>query len=117
MLLSGSPLANGSHYHLAQNRGVTRMLEGTILNKPVNVPVHDCLSSCWNQALSVVWHAVCNAHIIRELTHGEKRDPEAAWALLMRDLLLRANEACTTARSRNKAKFTAVQAEGHQKEV
>ena len=55
------------------------------------------------EPLSTAWHAVCNAHIIRELPHGEKRDPEAAWALLMRDLLLRANEACTTARSRNKA--------------
>ena len=91
------------HYHLARNRGATGMFEGNILNKPVNVLVHDCLSSYWNEALSVKWHAVCNAHIIRELANVVKLDPRAVWALLMIDLLLRANEACKTARSRNKA--------------
>ena len=94
--------ARAALYHLAWNRGVRGMLEGNVLNKPVNVLVHDCLSSYWNEALSVKLHAVCNAHIIRDLASVLKLDPEAVWALRMIDLLLRANEACKRARSRNK---------------
>ena len=48
-------------------------------------------------------HAVCNAHIIRELEDVVKLDPRAHWALLMIDMLLSANNACKNARSRGKS--------------
>ncbi len=76
------------------------MLEGNILNNPVNVLVHDCWAPYWNPALDVGEHAVCNAHIIRELENVVKLAPGAHWALLMTDMLLRANNACKNARDR-----------------
>ena len=95
-----SPTA--AHYHLSEHRGVKGMLEGNILNNPVNVLVHDCWAPYWNPALDVGEHAVCNAHIIRELENVVKLAPGAHWALLMTDMLLRANNACKNARDRGK---------------
>ena len=95
-----SPTA--AHYHLSAYRGVKGMLEGNILNNPANMLVHDCGAPYWNPALDVGEHAVCNAHIIRELENVVKLAPGAHWALLMIDMLLRGNNACKKARDRGK---------------
>lgn len=91
------------HYHVSQQRGVKGMLDGNVLSNPVNILVHDCWASYWHPSLSVKRHAVCNAHLIRDLDDVTTLDPGAHWAALMIDLLLRTNKACKAARARNKA--------------
>ena len=49
--------------------------------------VHDCLSSYW-QHPGTLLHAICNAHLLRELTGVEENHPTLTWAKKFKQLLL-----------------------------
>jgi len=50
------------------------------------IAVHDCWRSYWSYTLSE--HAVCCAHLLRELTGISENHPEQAWSEKMKKLLL-----------------------------
>ncbi len=67
-------------------RGYEGMESSGILPEYTGIAVHDCWSSYWKY--DDVTHAVCCAHLLRELTGIKENYPEQAWASKMIDLLL-----------------------------
>ena len=76
-------------------RGLAAIDEHGILAKRTGVLVHDCWAPYWRLEDSV--HALCNAHLLRELLYV-KESTGQAWPQTMSDLLLNANKLCTAAR-------------------
>ena len=50
------------------------------------IAMHDCWASYWNYP--DIQHAVCCAHLLRELTGIDENHPEQKWASAFIDLLL-----------------------------
>jgi transposase len=72
-----------THYHVAQARGLKGMLAGGILEFFKGVLVHDC----WVGYFKLnVEHALCNAHLLRELTRVIETTGQA-WADELKVLL------------------------------
>lgn len=91
-----------THYHLDDKRGRVAMDAAGVLPAFTGVAVHDC----WAAYFGYVHldHAVCNAHILRELTGWHEGDPDRqAWAKDMIDLLVAANRAVIRARADGRA--------------
>ena len=63
---------------LSEKRGQVGMDEGGILPHFTGIAVHDCWSPYWKY--DGVTHAVCNAHLLRELTGIAEQHPEHTWA-------------------------------------
>ncbi len=84
-------------YGVHARRGMEAIESQGILPKRVAVLVHDCWKPYWQ--LDCV-HALCNAHLLRELTFLLETTDQA-WNKRMIDLLLFANEACKTARQQD----------------
>jgi transposase len=59
--------------------------ENSVLAKFTGVAVHDCWESYFS--FGAIRHAVCNAHLLRELT-GIVENSESRWGLRMKQLLL-----------------------------
>ena len=59
-------------------RGQTGMENNGVLTEFIGIAVHDCWSPYWKYG--GVTHAVCNAHLLRELTGVEQYSPEHKWA-------------------------------------
>jgi transposase len=72
-----------THYHVAQQRGLAGMFKGGILELFKGVLVHDCWKAYFK--LSAV-HALCNAHLLRELTRVFETTKQD-WALRLKTLL------------------------------
>ena len=72
-----------THYHVAVKRGLAGMLKGGILELFKGVLVHDCWKAYFQ--LSAV-HALCNAHLLRELTRVFETTKQT-WALHLKTLL------------------------------
>jgi transposase len=72
-----------------KKRGNEAMNEMGILPGFKGVAVHDCLMSYWTY---MCLHALCNAHLLRELT-GIFENTKQEWARKMIDLLLEMKEA------------------------
>lgn len=72
-----------THYHVAKQRGLVGMLQGGILEFFTGVLVHDCWKAYFQ--LSAV-HALCNAHLLRELTRVFETTGQT-WALKLKSLL------------------------------
>ena len=73
-----------------QKRGKEAMTsEKSVLPKFLGIAVHDCWASYFG--LSQMQHAVCNAHILRELT-GVIENSESKWGEKMKELLLKMYE-------------------------
>lgn len=70
---------------VSKNRGQAGMDEGGILPNFSGTGVHDCWASYWKY--EGVSHAVCNAHILRELTAVEEYSPGHQWASSFKALL------------------------------
>ena len=68
-------------------RGYEGMASSDILPHYQGIAVHDCWASYWKYSL--VTHAVCCAHLLRELTSVIENHPEQLWAQQMIDLLLK----------------------------
>lgn len=72
-----------THYHVAKQRGLKGLLAGGILEFFKGVLVHDCWIAYFQ--LSAV-HALCNAHLLRELTRVFETTKQT-WALHLKTLL------------------------------
>ncbi|WP_077273573.1 IS66 family transposase [Acidithiobacillus thiooxidans] len=89
-------------YGVHARRGMEAIAAQGILPKRIAVLVHDCWKPYWQ--LDCV-HALCNAHLLRELTFLlETTDQE--WNQRMIDLLLTANDTCKEARQRGEQELT-----------
>ena len=86
-------------FSLSDKRGAEGMLEAGILPGFKGVVVHDCWASYWNKdlGLSQNQHALCHAHIIRELLKAQELFPEQRWIADLIELELRIGAACKAA--------------------
>ena len=71
---------------ISEKRGQAGMEEGGILPYFSGIAVHDCWNPYWKY--DGITHAVCNAHILRELTAIEEMSPTHTWATEMKRFLL-----------------------------
>ena len=69
-----------------QKRGSEGMEDNGVLSLFKGVAVHDCWNSYW--FFEDVLHAVCGAHLLRELNGVIDNNPEHTWAVKCKDLLL-----------------------------
>jgi transposase len=89
-------------YGVHARRGMEAIAAQGILPKRIAVLVHDCWKPYWQ--LDCV-HALCNAHLLRELTFLLETTDQA-WNQRMIDLLLTANDTCREARQRGAKALT-----------
>ena len=76
-----------THLHLSRFRGEYGAREGGVIQFFKGTAVHDCFRSYWRFD-NIGKHAVCGAHLLRELTAIEDTVPEHTWARTMREFLL-----------------------------
>ena len=67
-------------------RGQEGMDAGGVLPWFLGIAVHDCWSPYWKYQL--ILHALCCAHLLRELVAAQERHPEQKWATEFLKLLL-----------------------------
>ena len=75
-----------THLSISKKRGKEGMDEAKILPFYHGITVHDCWSSYWKY--ENLAHAVCSAHLLRELNGVEQNHPEQTWATEFKKLLL-----------------------------
>jgi transposase len=92
-------VSNPSHtwYGVHEKRGMAAIEAHGILATRTGVLVHDCLASYWRLDGSV--HALCNAHLLRELLYVKETTGQS-WAQDMSDFLLNANKLCAAGREK-----------------
>ena len=81
--------ASNSEYtylDISPRRGTAGMEQCGVLPEFKGIAMHDCWASYWNYP--DIRHAVCCAHLLRELTGIEENHPEQKWASAFKDLLL-----------------------------
>ncbi len=71
---------------ISTKRGKIGMDEADVLPHYHGIIVHDCWSSYW--LYEDLTHAICCAHLLRELTGIEENYPEQTWAKEFKNLLL-----------------------------
>lgn len=69
-----------------RKRGQTGMEAAGILPNYRGIIVHDCWGSYWKFTDCI--HAICCAHLLRELNGVEENHPEQTWATKFKELLL-----------------------------
>jgi transposase len=79
-----------------EKSGVIAEYEGTL--------VHDCLQPYFNYDLCT--HALCNAHILRELKSIIQNDSEQTWCKSMTELLIEMKDVKTSYQESNKAELS-----------
>lgn len=72
---------------LSKKRGKEGIDAGGVLPKFVGIVVHDCWASYWKY--KQILHALCCAHLLRELTGVEENYPDQMWAPAFKKLLLK----------------------------
>lgn len=82
--------AQYTYLTVEDKRGHEGMTSSGILSHFKGIAVHDCWASYWKY--DAVTHAVCCAHLLRELTGVVENHPEQVWATEMLELLLRMKE-------------------------
>jgi transposase len=85
--------------HLHPSRGRVAVDEFGILPAFTGVAVHDALSVYDARAYPSAVHALCGAHLIRELTAADEAHPGQKWPTQARDALLALNTAAHRART------------------
>ena len=80
--------SNGEYTYLdiSPKRGTAGMEQCGVLSEFKGIAMHDCRASYWNYP--DIQHAVCCAHLLRELTGIDENHPEQKWASAFIDLLL-----------------------------
>lgn len=73
-----------------QKRGIDGMIAANILPNYTGVAVHDCWKPYWN--FPNITHAICNVHLLRELTGVMENHPEQTWAKSFMEMLLAMKE-------------------------
>ncbi len=69
-----------------RKRGWVAMNDAQILPNFQGIAVHDCWASYWKYPNSI--HAICCAHLLRELNGIEENHPEQTWVKEFRTLLI-----------------------------
>ena len=92
-------------YGAHAKRGMIAIEAHGILRKRIAVLVHDCWGPYWD--IDCV-HALCNAHLLRELIFVHESTGQC-WVQRMMGLLRRANQRCEAARQEDKTALTARQ--------
>ena len=87
---------NASNYKytyldISPKRGFKGMEQCGVLTEFKGIAVHDCWASYWNYP--DIQHAVCCAHLLRELTGISENHPGQKWASAFIDLLLEMKKA------------------------
>jgi transposase len=82
-------------YGLHAKRGMEAITAHGILPNRLGVLVHDCWAPYWK--LDDAKHALCNAHLLRELLYVKELTGHQ-WPQAMTDFLLSANQLCWAAR-------------------
>lgn len=77
---------NYTYLYLNRKRGTQAMDEGGVLTMFGGIAVHDCWKPYWHY--DSILHAICNAHVLRELIGVIENHPEQKWAPAFRKLLL-----------------------------
>lgn len=85
-------------YGVHARRGMEAIEAHGILPKRLGVLVHDCWAPYWQ--LDCV-HALCNAHLLRELVYVKEITAQD-WPQQLIDLLLNTNKICDAARQQNR---------------
>ena len=75
-----------TYLDISPKRGTAGMEQCGVLPEFKGIAMHDCWASYWNYP--DVQHAVCCAHLLRELTGIDENHPEQKWASAFIDLLL-----------------------------
>lgn len=84
-------------------RGHEGMTEMGILPEFSGVAIHDCWGSYWKFPVS---HAICCAHLLRELNGVIENHPQQTWAKSFKDLLLRMKKLKEKAISKGKTELS-----------
>ena len=74
-----------TYLYLHEKRGHKAMDAGGVLPVFAGTAVHDCWRSYWHYGTV---HAVCCAHLLRELKGIQENNPQQTWALAFSELLL-----------------------------
>ena len=84
-------------YGVHAKRGMPAIKDHGILTHLLGTAVHDCWGPYWT--LQDCLHALCNAHLLRELTF-QRETTRQHWPKRMIDLLIRSRDDCAAARQR-----------------
>ena len=75
-----------TYLDISPKRGTAGMEQCGVLPEFKGIAMHDCWASYWNYP--DIQHAVCCAHLLRELTGIDEKHPDQKWASAFIDLLL-----------------------------
>ena len=92
-----APNQNYTYLAINQKRGQIGMDVANVLPHFQGITVHDCWGSYWKY--QDVTHAICCAHLLRELNGVIENHPDQTWTPKFKELLLR------SAVARKKAKY------------
>ena len=91
-------------YGVHAKRGMPAIQEHAILTNLVGTAVHDCWGPYWT--LNNCLHALCNAHLLRELTF-QRETTRQRWPKRMIELLIRSRDYCAAARQAGETALSA----------
>ena len=94
-----------THLNIHTKRGQEGMEAGGILPWFTGIAVHDCWAPYWKYLL-ILLHALCCAHLLRELEAAGERHPDQEWATSFIKLLLKMKEDKEKAIDGGKEKFS-----------
>ncbi|MCL2426691.1 MAG: IS66 family transposase [Oscillospiraceae bacterium] len=94
-----------THLRISANRGQIGMDAGGVLPNFSEIAVHDCWSPYWKYPL--ISHALCCAHLLRELIAAQERHPEQKWATDFIQLILKMKETKEQALEAGETKLSA----------
>ena len=89
---------------VSPKRGQEGMDAGGVLPYFRGKGIHDCWQPYWKYNLVI--HALCNAHLLRELVAAEERDNNQSWATELINLLIEMKTAKEKAIEKGKTEFT-----------
>lgn len=95
---------NFTYLTVEEKRGTIGMDASGVLPDFQGIAVHDCWKPYWSY--EAVTHAICCAHLLRELTGVSENHPEQVWADKMKRLLLRMKKVKDAAVVSNKENLT-----------
>ena len=75
-----------TYLDISPKRGAAGMEQCGVLSGFKGIAMHDCWTSYWSYP--DIQHAVCCAHLLRELTGIDENHPDQKWASAFTDLLL-----------------------------
>jgi len=92
-----------THLTIHANRGQAGMDASGVLPEFLGIAVHDCWSPYWKY--SAITHALCCAHLLRELVAAQERHPNQKWATEFTKLLIDMKETKENAIDRGEEKL------------